>query len=359
MVYTYLIMALIVSSFSVFLLRQLNYAVDRIDRFFFILFATIIFIIIAFRYDVGHDYLSYKITFDTIHSGNINAMLGGVEFLYLLINLIFKNFRIFLIVVATFSFFVKAIYYYKRSYNRILCLLLYFCSIGLTYDMGVIRQGIALAILLFSIKYIKEKKTIKSFVVIVIAAMFHITSLFVLPLCFLGERKYSRKVYYGLPIATFLISSYWFKYASIIISQLGIDFISNKWDLYSTYQNVDIGIGSFIRRFIILFIVVEFYLRTKREEQSNEYGILVNGYFLSCIGVILFSEISLVSSRGFAFLYFLQIPLLAEISTNKKYKFFAWVAFVIGILLFVYSANQTLTTHNGTVYYPYKNWLFN
>ena len=161
---------------------------------FMIFLATILLIIIAgFRYDTGYDYFSYEQIYEEIINMNNNMgnviNNGQVEPAYALINWLFSyGFKLCIFVIAILGVIPKMIYYYKLEHHRFFCAWLYFSTIFVFYDMGVVRQGISIGILYYSIKYIEERKKGKFFLLVLLATMFHVSAVFFIPMYWMKNK---------------------------------------------------------------------------------------------------------------------------------------------------------------------------
>lgn len=193
---------------------------------FIILFTLIIFrepisdLIGYFRY---YDYLNGDITIKQFFSLNF-------EFMYKLLNVsvgIFsKKHYLFLVVVSIISLIGIMLSIKRYSKDPLIVILLY-VTIG-TYYMNflILRQAIALSILIYSIKYIEEKKLIKFIIAIILAASFHKTSFVFLPIYFLCNIDYKKYICYIWP-SIYLLT---FLFKDLIMS-----FLRNKF--YSSYND--------------------------------------------------------------------------------------------------------------------------
>ena len=140
--------------------------------FLFVLLASI-------RWQTGTDWNSYKSYFEFANTFEL-ATSGSFEAGYALLTVILKQFTsdysVFLGVFAFVTLLIKGVtlQYYKYSEFFLTALLLFYCYyIG---DIFPIRQSCALAITLFSGKYIIERKPIHFLVCLYISTLFHSSS---------------------------------------------------------------------------------------------------------------------------------------------------------------------------------------
>jgi hypothetical protein len=196
-------------------LRSQYYLKDalRIQKAAFIFCFLILFTIAAIRYNVGVDFGVYtRLQIPRVLSGDFGAVepLGAIVFI---IGASLGSYQyIFALIHLIIIFFVaKAIYRNYPIHYSLAIFLLLFTGFFNT-SMNLMRQAMAMAVFLYSIKYIYERKIVKHYILIFIALMFHLTALFYLPAYFLYGLKFSKKnVSIGLIAGGILIYSFeWF-----------------------------------------------------------------------------------------------------------------------------------------------------
>lgn len=329
---------------------------------FMIILATILLIIIAgFRYDTGYDYYSYEQIYKDIigMNNNMGKIInnGQVEPAYALVNWLFSyGFKLCIFVIALLGVIPKMIYYYKLEHHRFFCVWLYFATIFIFYDMGVIRQGISIGILYYSIRYIEERKKWKFFFLVVLAAMFHLSAVFFLPMYWIKNRRCSRKIYYGgaaiaLFFSTGIIRDLLFKLVMYIPSA----FVSYKLGYYLSLTQANM-MTSLIKRIFILVIFVEFFCRS--QDENSKARLYINGYALSVVLTGIFSSMETIGGRGVASLYYLQIFIFAEMLKGTKSRIVKAGIWAMVILLFLSSMRGVINSASITPYIPYRNWIF-
>lgn len=146
-----------------------------------------IFYIAAFRYMVGSDYPSYVSVFERV----ANGVIPDMEWLYIWLNKVLTKFGfhyVSIFIVSALIFLIPTyLHIFKYSPYPAMSILLLF---GTTYYFAfqnVMRQLMAAAILMYSLRYIEEQKPIKYFASVFIASGFHETSLLFLPIYFLRK----------------------------------------------------------------------------------------------------------------------------------------------------------------------------
>lgn len=168
-----------------------------------------IFLFCALRYDVGWDYTAYAN--EVKHAYNIgwDGINERYEYLSRVIMFMGVYFKFYPIVFILFSFFTlflvyKSIQLYSDnqyiSWLGYIAFPLFFFS-----SLSTIRQGLAMSIILYSYKYIRERKYVSFFMSIFIATLFHqsgIAGVLLLPVSLI---KISRKLNIYILLLSFLL----------------------------------------------------------------------------------------------------------------------------------------------------------
>lgn len=156
--------------------------------FLYLVPVSIISLIIGLRYDVGVDYLAYKEIYETRFIGSFEESWENIEFLYAIISYccykLGMPYYILFIIMAFIPF-----YFYYKSFNRFRYLFPFatYCLIALGilfWYFNIQRQATAFFILLYSVNFIAKRKFWTFILYCLIAAGFHISSLYFIP-CFL------------------------------------------------------------------------------------------------------------------------------------------------------------------------------
>ena len=111
-----------------------------------------------------------------------------------------------------------------------------------TFFFNGLRQGLAMAIFTLAIPYLLEKKFILYLLICIIASLFHITALFMIPFYFIVNLRI--EPLYKI-LATFL--------GSLLISRLLVSYIASTNDRYEGYAQTSENAGGFL---ILLFYTI-------------------------------------------------------------------------------------------------------
>ncbi len=140
----------------------------------------------TFRYNIGYDYISYiwgfnnsfELTFESILS---EYKVGDPIAYYLVTKFatLFNSDRVYLMLLALLSLIPGVSYILKEWDDPDIQPMAVFMYLFIPYifSFSACKQGIALSILMFSLKYVYERKPIKFTICVVIAFLFHPTAI--------------------------------------------------------------------------------------------------------------------------------------------------------------------------------------
>lgn len=358
MIYTYIFVMLVFAQ-VINIITEYKYKV--LESFYYIFVGIFLFFIAILRDGIGFDFNNYNYWYDVFKAYPSFIESYNLEFGYLFINYISSSFRMVIFICATLAIPIKLKVIYKYSEDKLMSLMIYFTGVFLMFDMGVIRQGISIAVCLISIKYILNRSLKKFIICIAIGTLFHTTTIIFFPLYFLGYKRYSKKIIYiSVLLALIFLKLDLFKVILDIIKLSPFESITYRLDFYTnirTSGNNQITL-SLIKRVMILIIFVEVY--KKKNICDNQSLVLLNGYFLSVIISIILSPIEIFANRGTMSLYFLQALIFPIIIKNIDNKILKLIT-LVGISLLSINTMLGIIDEGKLVnqpYVPYKSIEF-
>ena len=316
----------------------------------------ILFLLSALRLEVGNDYGTYV---DTIHE----IYVGGYVVTEPLFNAVSKLLcelsggENYLLVFGFFGFitiwlFLKILY--EQTENFAMAFFL-FMTLGLYFrTFNTVRYYFALAIALYSYRYVLKKEYVKFVLLIAVTALFHKSVLVVIPL--------------------YLIANYTWKKWQIAVMGMGAvglvifqDFVMKiALELYPSYKNtiyLENGEGvlgnvlSIGRCVAVLILALLCYKEALEDNKANQF------YFkLNLISIVLYICASFLPLVGRIVYYLMSshilfIPsILGQIKNEKKKKVLQLLVVTAGVLYFLLFLKTA--TQDGVRVLPYKSWLF-
>lgn len=308
-------------------------------------------VISGLRIGVGTDYYLYETIYENIFnlSGDSSHIENGYVLLNKIIYYIFDDSRMlfFITAIITIGLIIKSINDYSNNYKLSIIL---FVMLGYYHSsFNGIRQYIAIAICMISMRYIKRKDFLKYIILIFISSLFHRTALIMIPLYFLLNIDYSKEKYTLLMSICFIIGLSYNFIAYKILPYIG-GFYFEKYGASIHMKNGLNGKADYI--YIISFIMIciisiLLYDKIKIKTENNEI------FLTMCILSIPFmmlgtrSQLFFRVSLYFSIYYIYLIPLVIQ-SLNIKIKLGIYPMFVFWILFFYAT---TLLDRDGAIPY--------
>lgn len=307
--------------------------IKRANKNFLYISFFVLFIVLAIRkpYSDMNNYIEY---FHYLNESTYSQFLRfDLEFLYKVLNILIGKIciddRLF-IYILSFLTLIGPMYIIKKYSKNYLISILLYISIGSFYmNFFIIRQALAISLLMFSVKYIEEKKLMKFIFLVFIASLFHNTALIFLPLYVLSKMKIDNKN---------LIVCLLFLMIIILLKDVITTFLMNFSSDYTSYVNSEFdvkntGINRLIMFSIMIIFCRLFYKNYKDDKIINL--LLCTSFFMICM------QINATSSALFArvanyFTFSLYILVPNVIYNLKKRHTKMIMKLVIIVLFFLY-----------------------
>jgi len=261
-------------------------------EFFLKLAFTLIFLLLALRYNYGNDYPAYLKDFIEINKYfTINFFDSDWHYEpgWLFLCRLFKPIGFFGM-IAVLSFFNCFVYYkfikkyVPPGYYWFAVFTYVFCTDLMLVHSSAMRQSISIAMFLVSIDYIYKKKLFQYSLCIAIATLFHTSALILFPVYFIG--LYNYKINNILVVSLVLIYLSMFLFGGFLISKLN-PLISSGFDRYEFYQqnSGDVGSGLGVILYICLFVLVLYYAMSQFDKNLILFKMLIIGFLILPLGL--------------------------------------------------------------------------
>ena len=161
----------------------------------------ILILLSVFRYDIGNDYQTYTEIIRYIaykFESNIPFGDDSKEPLITLLTYLFKDETYTYVWVLGIHFIISLFFLYKafeENNSHIIGILILFISGLLFVNWDQVRQAVAISIIIFAIKYIKENNFFKYILFVLLAATAHYSALLLLPFYFVNKIKPRKFIY--------------------------------------------------------------------------------------------------------------------------------------------------------------------
>ncbi|WP_440898001.1 EpsG family protein [Amphibacillus sp. Q70] len=333
----------------------------------------VLFFISAFRsVNIGNDTQDYFLMF--YRFGNMNSVFNldsTIEIGYRILNralyTISSNTLILTTVTSAIIIGVFMKFIYKNSKITWLSVLLFLNLRIFYFTLSGIRQSIALAVILVSYKYVKERKFIPFFILVIVASTFHLTALVFLIVYPLSKINYTKKVmntYLVISGLLFLLFDYFIIFILRFFPKYQV-YISSSY-----FENT--RLASMVDFFVILSIFVFGYIlrknfnnnevRIKRKSKktmiknkyATEKNILLHIISLALLFTFIAINVSLVKRVGLYFFIFtiIYIPNVIQKIQDKNLKLL--LLYSITVLTFAYNIIILIYRPEWQHVYPYE-----
>lgn len=350
--------------FIIILCSFLDYSKNKfIQKIFAFLTLLILIFFTGTRIETGNDWISYLEFFENLNPEEnlvTLSLIAKFEPGYTFLNIIIKYLggslnEVFLLAsFITIGFIGISI----RKYTQLwfIPILLYLRYSYFQTNMMFVRQGIALAIFLYSIQFIKEKKMWKYFFLIIIASLFHISAIILFPIYFIANKSFSKRVFLILLFFSFILLP--LNLISFISIHIPIDSIKSsvvgyvESDVWGKSSAISM---STIERLGIVIFGIYCYNSLKKKFNYFEVmfilyfvGVLI--YFISFNSYVFAERFSIYFNVAAMFLLTYYISFFKHKIQKILYHFFLILFVSIYIIKTVYVENS--------VYLPYKSYLY-
>lgn len=373
---TYLFIFLLLLFFAFLEISNISVRKLKILR---IVIAFVFVFVAGLRYETGVDWLAYQSYFDEIipldeafnfnSFGNIFLTLDvGYSLLNSIIKMFGGNIQIVFFIVSLIStlLLIKNLKYYS---NHVLTsLLIYYPFFFFVFDMSGLRQGLAIQIVLFSIKYITERKFYKFLFYILLATSIHWTAIILLPLYIFANKRISLRYTIFILLVSVVVFTFKIKWMGAILGDLvgqlnAFTMLSDKvtayttnevfsqergWDMFSVYN--------FVRITLILFILHIF--KDKISDSIPSFTIFYNFILFELICMFCLFEFFEISERLRFYFTIAEVILLSNIIfvfRNHIIRIFTLLLLASGVFLNAYPF--ILQFPSTVAYNPYQNYL--
>ncbi|WP_297599208.1 EpsG family protein [uncultured Cetobacterium sp.] len=277
----------------------------------------------------------------------------GYMFFTIFISRIWKNYIFYQFITGSIDLLVFYFVFKRYCKYPILTFAIFFSIQGLQMEVELLRNMKAIVLFLLSLKYIEERKILPFLLLNVLGATFHLSALIYLPMYYILNINYNKKII----LSIFILGSFYYifdlKIFIILLENLGNVSNGAFRDRVLNYKSVlpietFRGLNMFYLERLILFAVAYF----------NEKNIILKNSAYIWIFIFLFtSELSIISVRiGILFIYSIWIVLSRAVEIQDirtKYLVLATIFLLCGFRL-----HNNLSFIGNADNYRYENIIF-
>lgn len=255
--------------------------------------------------------------------------------------------------------------YVLKKYSKypIFSMFLFLAVQGLSFEVDLLRNAKAVLLFIISIQFIKERKIIPFLILNILGITFHMSSVIYLPMYFILNRNYSRKIILPLIILGniyYLFDAKIFIHILEYMSSVLPAAVSGKIAGYLSIipQNYKLPIGTLYFERLVTFITVFFFLHKENghREKENPYSLIMENSFYIFYLIFLFtSEFFIASTRiGILFIY-ANWFLWGDIIENLRDTKIKAVVFITAVLIGGNRIYNHFDFNGNKILYRYEN----
>lgn len=335
-----------------------NFKLKRTNLLIFLCFLAFT----CLRYDVGWDYIEYVAL---IESNTIEILESRFEPLSKIVFLVSSYINFFPLAFIFFSFTTLYLVYLFIKYysnDKLLSWLVYY-SMPLFFfaSLSTIRQSIAMSVLLFSFRYLDQRRNCLFIFSIILASCFHISA--VLGIFLFILYNYPLKKHFGifLVLISFFFSAY---LKSYIIDFESSNILLNRFILF--YVGSEIPPPSILQYlyFFLVFITYLLYDKLVSINKNNIKFISFIYFGIIIYNILSFEPVSALRISAFFLIYwvvvipdFIRIHSLSNQIILRNFVILFYLSMSFFYLFLNIDAYRT-NNQSKISFLPYKTWLF-
>ncbi len=315
---------------------------------------TFIFIVFfnGFRFFVGNDYSGYYYNFQRLNRYKLNFFEQRWEPAIYLIASIFKKSSIGYLPFLFTCTFITYIFIFKTLIRENV----FKWGIYFTFTLGLmimandqVRQGVALSIFLYSIKYIEQKNFKKYFLWILCASLFHYTAIALLPVYFLKNIHLHPIIWSLLIIITYIGYRFGIFYNTIFSLVEKIPYYGELYASRTRFFEIETtgsGLGVLFRALLAFFVAIF----SNKTNKSIYTTIFLFGSVLAniSVGFMPFERLTY-------YLVYTNIIVFPLLLKNKSTKYLTLGIVIISFLYFEVQSLYGLDKHGAVPYRTFFN----
>lgn len=334
------------------------YILKKKTPIFLIISAIALIVLSGFRYFVGADYPIYRNLFngfslyttykDVLDKALFRPNSEQIEWIFVLINKVIFDlgmpFYMVTFTMALMSVTLKFTTIYENLSLPVLGAFLYYMPLFFFEDSGQIRQGMGVAVCVFSYRYIKSRNLFMFLLMMYIALGFHKTTIVFLPAYWIVRIPLNSSRILAVLVLAILLSPFEvYRIFGGLIESLAIQDISDGFTGYvndSQFgQAVDYGLADIVK-IIFIFLLVMYDKEGCKKIYYYEYmrNLAVFGLFLYYIfrGNRIFA-IRLPGSYMFFMSVFVVPSIIYALSEQVKRKLYIFFMLYLFLMYFNFS----------------------
>ena len=302
-----------------------------LKKFFLFIEGILMFLLIAFRENVP-DLISYEKMYYRSSFNTLNFLQDPFFGIYMNISKsLGLSYREFIILNSFIFVFLAIVLLKNMTKYTFSFMLLFFTTTFLLKGFSQIRNAIAIMIFIFSLRYIEKENFFKYFLSILIASMFHISSIAYIFLYFFRNIKINIKILFITYVITATLYFINIDVVGYLFKIINLPRLQNYYD-----RAVISGEKKMFVMYLLMFLFLFFYKYIKFTDIKIRKNIVIIGVFFMFIIRSVFSAYGEIGTRlGDNFEIFQNLIIISFISITNKTIDKLVIIFLIIIFSFV------------------------
>lgn len=310
-----------------------------VKRVLWMMYTIPLMAIAMFRYDVGTDYKRiYWNFYEAASVGRRSVMASDIQLdvgLYYFNRILLHISRnpVLFFVVSSLIIYMAVFVYIKRTNERIALPTLFFVLSGLYFtSFNVVRQFLALAIVLMFWNKLQNRRFFTFFIACILASCFHLSVIIVIALFFLKNLKINRKLFVEMLVISVVAMPLLGRIVDFLVANTRY-----KYYLSSNMYVVDGDYSGAIYAFIISAFLLFMYDRIQYDKDMNIWIWTLLIYDIVIIGSFFFPLCNRVAIYFKFFVFVNLLPgLVNRLQKNKPIVCGVVVVFLVSSVIFMY-----------------------
>ena len=316
---------------------------------FVIIFSSILLLGICRNEYLGVDTLNYKIYYWDVFKNLdfVSVIQRDSDFGYGLINWIIAKFTndywAFRSIVFVLTFSIIGVWIYKHSKNIALSFLCFIAFGILSFDFTILRQALAVSITACSFDFLINRKPVKFFLIVLLAACFHKTALIMLLIYPLLDKKIE-KSRFVIKVVYYLVA--------ISVAAIGGQIITRIYQRQDYSEYVVRGEGYSLLVFLLMLIGILYFFSNRKQPNCKIQSELELLNPIICFQIIAtgFSLFTRVLYYVTTYLCVTIPDIMEELDDETKNTMLAIILVLLSVLFYV--------TYYGSDIIPYyTHWM--
>ena len=245
------------------------------------------------------------------------------------INTISDSYIAYFIFLAVVFWFFSAYTIKKYAVDVFIALLVFVSFRFSDFYMNAMRQGISIALIFFSIKYIFDKKLIYFVLIVIVAALYHKSAILFLPIYFIQYINIESKKWL-MPVIFVIV---------FVLKDLLFQYIFVRLISYSEQDSMYLNVGEAHGILYFILYLVAFalcYFFSLDMKNNRNFTILLNIVFVAlllqviCLTNPAFNRVAIYFSQFFTLIIPIVYKQMVEKYGETKSYFF-WILFFVGL----------------------------